>query len=69
MPRPNWRRQTIPAVAKRLGVGVAPLRGACAKGEVETKTFNGTKMIPVSEERRLAGILGPLLGFTDSPPA
>ena len=54
----SWRRQTIPAVAKRLKVGVAPLRGACAKGEVETTTFNGVVLIPPREEKRLAEDLG-----------
>jgi hypothetical protein len=50
--------QTIPAVAKRLGLSEAALRRAVDGGEVNTITFNGVKRIPPAEEERVAGFLG-----------
>ena len=59
MPSAPWRRQTIPQVADRLGIGVKSLRMACSKGDVQTVMFNGVLMIPHAEERRLAELFGP----------
>jgi hypothetical protein len=58
MGAPKWRTQTIPQVASRLGISVKSLRAACARGDVQTETFNGVVMILPREERRIGETLG-----------
>jgi hypothetical protein len=61
--------QTIPAVAKRLGLSEAALRRAVDGGEVNTITFNGVKRIPPAEEERVAGFLGVRIVRHEAPHA